>query len=55
MQQVIDTLSEWGGTKNQLAQIVDGAFTTGRMDNNIVNLTEKNVENILLEISIQRY
>ena len=44
------TLSEWGVTKNQLDQIVEGAFTTGRMDNNIVNLTAKNVKNILLEI-----
>ena len=44
------TLSEWGIKKTDLPQLVDESFTKGRMDNNIIDLTNKQVLEILHSI-----
>ena len=44
------TLSEWGVAKSDLPQLVDESFTKGRMDNNIVDLTQYQVLEILHSI-----
>ncbi len=44
------TLAEWGIAKNELPILAKESFTKGRMDNNIVDLTEENVNNILMSI-----
>lgn len=44
------TLQDWGVQKNQLEELVTQSFTKGRMDNNIVELTEEHVWWILNEI-----
>ena len=41
------TLSEWGIQENDLPQLVEESFTKGRMDNNIVDLTQDDVFDIL--------
>ena len=41
------TLSEWGIQINDLPQLVEESFTKGRMDNNIVDLTQDDVFDIL--------
>ena len=41
------TLSEWGIQENDLPQLVEESFTKGRMDNNIVDLTQDDVFGIL--------
>ena len=41
------TLSEWGIQENDLPQLVEESFTKGRMDNNIVDLTQDDVLDIL--------
>ena len=49
-QRVIDVLAKWGIAKNELPILAKESFTKGRMDNNIVDLTEENVNNILMSI-----
>ena len=44
------TLSEWGIQENDLPQLVEESFTKGRMDNNIVDLTQDDVFGILKTI-----
>ena len=44
------TLQDWGVQKNQLEELVTQSFAKGRMDNNIVELTEEHVGWILNEI-----
>ena len=44
------TLAEWGIAKNEFPILAKESFTKGRMDNNIVDLTEENVNNILMSI-----
>ena len=41
------TLYEWGIQENDLPQLVEESFTKGRMDNNIVDLTQDDVLDIL--------
>ena len=41
------TLSEWGIQEEDLSQLVEESFTKGRMDNNIVDLTQDDVFDIL--------
>ena len=41
------TLSEWGIQEKDLSQLVEESFTKGRMDNNIVDLTQDDVLDIL--------
>jgi len=41
------TLSEWGIQEEDLPQLVEDSFTKGRMDNNIVDLTQDDVLDIL--------
>ena len=41
------TLSEWGIQEEDLSQLVEESFTKGRMDNNIVDLTQDDVFGIL--------
>lgn len=43
-------LSEWGVEKTSISNLVDESFTTGRMDNNIVDLSKSDVENILNQV-----
>lgn len=43
-------LIDWGVQKNQIDRLVKQSFTKGRMDNNIVDLTENDIKNILLMI-----
>ena len=43
-------LRDWGVKKKELPNLVRLSFTKGRMDNNIVELTNNNVKNILFEI-----
>ena len=40
-------LREWGVGKEQLEWLVDQSFTSGRMDNNIVDLTRDDVQGII--------
>ena len=44
------TLEEWGISKNQIKFLAQKSFTKGRMDNNIVDLSEKDVYNILKSV-----
>jgi len=44
------TLDKWGIPEDHLGKIVGESFTKGRMDNNIVNLNEKDIHFILKEI-----
>jgi len=44
------TLSEWGIQEEDLSQLVEESFTKGRMDNNIVDLTQDDVLDILNSI-----
>ena len=43
-------LESWGVKKDHLDELVEQSFTKGRMDNNIVNLSERDVYNILQSI-----
>ncbi|SVE08333.1 uncharacterized protein METZ01_LOCUS461187, partial [marine metagenome] len=43
-------LESWGVNKDHLGELVEQSFTKGRMDNNIVNLSERDVYNILQSI-----
>ena len=44
------TLEEWGIPKSQLKKLASESFTKGRMENNIVDLSEKDVISILESI-----
>jgi phosphonate metabolism-associated iron-containing alcohol dehydrogenase len=44
------TLKEWGVSRSQLDQVVAQSFTKGRMENNIIDLTEAQVRFILDEV-----
>ena len=44
------SLSQWGIKKQNLDHLVLESFTKGRMDNNIVNLSKKDVKSILKSI-----
>ena len=44
------TLDEWDIPENQLTRLAAESFTKGRMDNNIVDLSENQVLTILNEI-----
>ena len=44
------SLSEWGIQECDLPSLVNESFTKGRMDNNVVNLTKKDVQHILMNI-----
>jgi len=43
-------LESWGVNKDHLDELVEQSFTKGRMDNNIVNLSERDIYNILQSI-----
>jgi len=44
------SLAEWGIPEDQLPKLADESFTKGRMENNIVDLTKKDILSILTEI-----
>tara|TARA_Y100000780_G_scaffold70272_1_gene62972 strand:+ start:402 stop:557 length:156 start_codon:yes stop_codon:yes gene_type:complete len=44
------TLDEWGIPEDQLPTLAAESFTKGRMDNNVVDLTEDDVLGILKEL-----
>ena len=44
------SLSEWGIPKSDIYNIASESFTKGRMENNIIDLTEEDVIEILLKI-----
>ena len=43
-------LSEWGVKKQDIPTLVNQSFTKGRMENNIITLSNEDVKKILLEI-----
>nr|MBC8484727.1 iron-containing alcohol dehydrogenase [Bacteroidota bacterium] len=44
------SLKEWGIKANQLDELISQSFTKGRMDNNIVDLSKKDVYQIMKSI-----
>ena len=43
-------LNEWGISKDQLPKLVTESFTKGRIENNIIDLNEKDVMSVLENI-----